>query len=582
MQPRDDSVKLVGHGIESLERRVSQNPALLSGWTELERLYRASGDTKKASLAARHVAALRQLPPALIAAGSFFSAGQMAAAKQVLQAFLRENATHVEALRLLGRIALHGNQLEEAAALFERVLGTSPHYRAARADLARTLIQQQRHSEAGHEIEILLKLEPDNWDYVALHGTVLAGMGQHERAIAVFQKAVAAVPGWAHLYLLLGNSLKAIGRQQEAIDAYRTAAARRPGFGDAYWSLANLKTYRFSQAEIRQMRAVEDAPATQVVDRYHLCFALGKALEDRGEYASSWRYYERGNELKAEQSPFDSLAMERNTDRLIEACSVEFVTSHAGAGCSDPDRTPIFIVGLPRSGSTLVEQILASHPDVYGAGELTLLEDLVVRVSGHDNELLPPGDPLQLSELSRDALYRLGREYATEVCILCRGRRRVLDKMPTNFLYAGFIHAILPNARIIHCRRDAVDTCFSCYTKLFRDVKFASDLRELGLYYRCYEALMAHWRGLLPAECFTEVHYENVVADVESEARRLLEFCGLPWDPACLAFHENRRPVRTASVTQVRQPIYRSSVGRWKPYARYLGPLLDALNVKDS
>jgi len=575
LQPRDDSVKLVGHSLESLERRVSQNPALLSDWAELERLYRASGDAQKASLAARHVEALRRLPPALVAAGSFFSAGQMAAAKHVLHAFLRENGTHVEALRLLGRIALHGHQLEEAATLFERVLGASPHYRAARADFARTLIQQQRHSEAGHEIEILLKLEPDNWDYVALNGTVLAGMGQHERAIAVFQKAVTAMPGWAQLYLLLGNSLKAVGRQQEAIDAYRTAAARRPGFGDAYWSLANLKTYRFSQAEIRQMRAVEDAPATQVVDRYHLCFALGKALEDRGEYSSSWRYYERGNELKAEQSPFDSLAMERNTDRLIEACSVEFVTSHAGAGCSDPDRTPIFIVGLPRSGSTLVEQILASHSLVEGTQELPTVGRIAREC----------GSPIETSTCavgpspSTGVDYsRMGARYLAETrAYTGQGKRLFIDKMPNNFRHIGLIHLMLPTAKIIDVRRDPMACCVSNLKQLYAaGQEFTYGIDSLTRYYKSYLRLMNHWDAVLPNRVL-HVSYEELVDDLETQVARLLRFCGLDVEPGCLQFHRTDRSISTASSEQVRQPVFRNGLTDWQHFEPWLQPLREAL-----
>ena len=567
MQPRDDSMKLVGHGIESLERRVSQNPALLSDWAELERLYRASGDTQKASLAARHVEALRRLPPALVAAGSFFSAGQMAAAKQVLHAFLRENGTHVEALRLLGRIALHGHQLEEAATLFERVLGDSPHYRAARADFARTLIQQQRHSRARHEIEILLKLEPDNWDYVALNGTVLAGMGQHERAIAVFQKAVTAVPDWAHLYLLLGNSLKAIGRQQEAIDAYRTAAARRPGFGDAYWSLANLKTYRFAQDEIRQMRAVEDAPATQAVDRYHLCFALGKALEDRGEYASSWRYYERGNELKAEQSPFDSLAMERNTDRLIEAWSVESMTSHAGAGCSDPDRMPIFIVGLPRSGSTLVEQILASHSLVEGTQELPTVGRIAREC----------GSAIETSACAVD-YSRMGARYLSETrAYTGRGKRFFLDKMPNNFRHIGLIHLMLPTAKIIDVRRDPMACCVSNLKQLYAaGQEFTYGIDSLTRYYKSYLRLMNHWDALLPNRVL-HVSYEDLVDDLETQVARLLRFCGLDVEPGCLQFHRTDRSISTASSEQVRQPVFRNGLTDWRHFEPWLQPLREAL-----
>jgi tetratricopeptide (TPR) repeat protein len=575
LQPHDDSVKLVGQSIESLERRVSQNPALLSGWTELERLYRANGDTQKASLAARHMETLRHLPPALVAAGNFFSAGQMAAATRVLRVFLQENATHVEALRLLGRIALDGNRFEEAASLFERVLSASPHYRAARADFVRTLIQQQRHSQAGQEIAILLELEPDNWDYVALNGTALAGMGRHESAIAVFQTAVTAVPDWTHLYLLLGNSLKAIGRQQEAVDAYRAAAVRRPGFGDAYWSLANLKTYRFADDEISRMRAVEAAPVTRVVDRYHLCFALGKALEDRCEYEDSWRYYARGNALKAEQSPYDPLAMEREVDRSIETCSAEFMASHAGAGCSDENRTPIFIVGLPRSGSTLVEQILASHSTVEGTQELPTVGRIAREyASAIETSASAVGAPVAAGVDYR----RMGARYLAETrAYTSRGTRFFIDKMPNNFRHIGLIHLILPTAKIIDVRRNPMACCVSNLKQLYAaGQEFTYTIDSLTRYYKSYLRLMNHWDAVLPNRVL-HVSYEELVDDLETQVARLLRFCELEAQPGCLRFHRTDRSINTASSEQVRQPIFRRGLTNWKHFEPWLGPLREAL-----
>jgi len=524
----------------------------------------------------------------------------------------------------LGILLREMGRLDEAAACYRRALQLKPDYAEAHDNLGNVLIDLGQLDEAVACYTRAVEIKPDYADAHYNLGNALLRLGRVEAAIGAYEAALRLKPEFVEAYNNLGVALAQLGRDEAAIELYdRAASLYQPGFVNplankalllmetgrtaqslrtidqalrvnpesaAAWHIrSGLKKFSQGDPDITVMEAllarlrgaaVATPSESNLADQVCLAFALGKARLDIGDAEGAFAHFDHGNRLNRSTFVYDSKAIERWTAAM--AASFTPVRMRHASGAGYLSRAPVFIVGMPRSGTTLVEQILASHPDVYGAGELTLLEDLVVRVSGHDNELLPPGDPLQLSELSRDALYRLGREYATEVCILCRGRRRVLDKMPTNFLYAGFIHAILPNARIIHCRRDAVDTCFSCYTKLFRDVKFASDLRELGLYYRCYEALMAHWRGLLPAECFTEVHYENVVADVESEARRLLEFCGLHWDPACLAFHENRRPVRTASVTQVRQPIYRSSVGRWKPYARYLGPLLEALNVKDS
>jgi len=274
----------VPRAVDAFERSVLLNPALLSSWSELERLYRAKGDTQKAQVAAGHLARLNELPSALVQAGSLFSDGDIVAAEQILTAFLNERGNHVEALRLLARIALQRRALEEARVLFEKVLAAAPQYRAARADYARVLIEQQEPLKARGQLDQLLRLDPGNCDYLTLDATASAALGDYERAIAAYRQVLAAQPGWHHVHLLLGNALKAIGRRQEAIEAYKAAASRRPSFGDAWWSLANLKTYRFAPEEIGRMRAQEAAPATTLVDRYHLCFALGKALEDQGRY----------------------------------------------------------------------------------------------------------------------------------------------------------------------------------------------------------------------------------------------------------------------------------------------------------
>jgi tetratricopeptide (TPR) repeat protein len=573
--------------IDAFERSVNINAALPSSWSMLERLYRITGDVKKATFAAEQLAMLERMPAQIVQAGSLFCDGELDSADRILRAYLRASGTHVEALRLLGRIAHQRFALEDAEGLLEEALKLAPNYRAARADYARVLIDRQKYLQARGEITNLLKLEPGNRDYLSLQATACAGLGEHERAITLYRELVIAEPGWLHLQLLLGNSLKAVGRQQDAIEPYRAAAAARPSFGDAHWSLANLKTYRFTADEIERMRAEEAAPATARVDRYHLCFSLGKALEDRGEYAESWRYYERGNALKRAESRYDPLLTALNTREQIEVCTAEFFAARAGAGLPDP--APIFIVGLPRAGSTLIEQILASHSQVEGTQELGEVERIVRELRGRE-----PGAnyPAVLAGLGREEFGRLGEKYISGaqayrtrepmVGQAGLGRRRrgqpfFIDKMPNNFRHIGLIHLMLPEAKIIDVRREPMACCFSNLKQLFaRGQEFTYSVEGIAHYYRSYLELMRHWDNVLPGQVL-HLCYEDVVEDVEASVRRVMQFCELEFEPGCVEFYKTARSVSTASSEQVRQPIFRSGLSQWRHYESWLGPLEEAL-----
>jgi tetratricopeptide (TPR) repeat protein len=566
----------LARAIAAFERSVSINAALRSSWVELERLQRANGDTSKAAAAAEHLATLDRLPAPLVQAGSLFSDGEMASAEQVLRAFLDESGNHVEALRLLARIAHHKQSLAEARSLFERTVALAPHYRAARADYARVLIDQQSPLEARDQLNILLKLEPGNPDYLTLSATVWAALAEHECAITAYRQVLAVMPTWSHVQLLLGHSLKAIGHQQQAIDSYRAAATSRPGFGDAYWSLANLKTYRFSVEEIERMRVAEAAPATQFVDRFHLCFALGKALEDRGDYEKSWRCYERGNALKSTQSRYDPQAVERLTDQLIEICTADFFAARSGFGTQDP--SPLFIVGLPRSGSTLIEQILASHSKIEGTQELPTVEKIVHdELAGYLPGARNPGYPAVLANLSAGDDRRLGERYLDEARAYRKGKPLFIDKMPNNFRHIGLIHLMLPAARIIDVRREVMGCCVSNLRQLFsRGQEFSYSSDAIARYYRCYLRLMRHWDEVLPGRVL-HVAYEDVVDNLEATVRRMMAFCELQPESACLEFHNTRRAINTASSEQVRQPISRRDLTKWRHFEPWLGPLKEAL-----
>jgi tetratricopeptide (TPR) repeat protein len=561
--------------IDAFLRGVNINPALPSSWSMLEGLYRMTRDEKNAATASEHVAILKRLPPEVVQATSLFSDGELGPAESIVRAYLLQHGNHVEAMRLLARIGMARDVLDDAELLLEAALTLAPDYRAARHDYALVLVERHKYQQAREELEKLLQLEPENRNYRTLYATSCVGLGEHEKAIPLYRELLAEAPQAADLHLSIAHSLKTIGRRDEAIEAYRAAAAVRPSFGDAYWSLANLKTYRFREDEIARMRAEETAPGTPLVDRYHLCFALGKACEDRGEYAESWRYYERGNALKRSESRYRPEIIENNTRKQIEICSRDFFAARAGFGARRPD--PIFILGLPRAGSTLLEQILASHSQVAGTQELSDIQRMVVALQGREPDLDNPRYPGVLAGMRAEDFGQLGEKYLADTRVYRTARPYFIDKMPNNFRHIGLIHLMLPNARIIDARREPMACCFSNFKQLFANgQEFTYSIEDIARYYRTYLELMEHWDRVLPGRIL-RVQHEDVVDDLEGNVRRLLEFCGLDFEPACVEFHKTERSIRTASSEQVRQPIYREGLDQWKNYEPWLGPLKEAL-----
>jgi tetratricopeptide (TPR) repeat protein len=561
--------------IAALLRAVNINPALPTSWRMLQGLYRLTGDAENAATAAAHVATLAALPAEVVTATSLFSDGDLAPAEQIVRAYLLRHGDHAEAMRLLARIGIAHDVLDDAEVLLEAVLAQAPDYQAARYDYADTLVKRHKYALARQEIDRLLAIQSDHPDYLMLAATAAVGLGENERAIGLYEEMLAAAPGSADVHLWIAHALKTVGRLPDAIEAYRAAAAARPDFGDAYWSLANLKTYRFSDAEMARMRAEEASPTTGLVDRYHLNFALGKALEDRGETAESWRHYERGNALKRSESQYRPEIIETNTRQQIEVCTLEFFARRAGWG--DPRPDPIFILGLPRSGSTLLEQILASHSQVEGTQELADVQRIVLGLQGRDANLYDPRYPRVLAELGEADIRRLGETYLADTQVYRTGKPQFIDKMPNNFRHIGLIHLMLPNARIIDARRDPMSCCFSNLKQLFaQGQEFTYSVEDIARYYRTYLELMAHWDAVLPGRVL-RVQHEDVVADLEGSVRRMLDYCGLPFEPACVEFHKTERSVRTPSSEQVRQPIFRDGLEQWKQYEAWLGPLRLAL-----
>jgi len=464
---------------------------------------------------------------------------------------------------------------DDAEFLLEAVLVLAPDYQAARHDYARALLQRHKHARAVEELDKLLKIDPRNRVYRTTYATACVGVGDHERALALYRELLVETPQAADIHLSIAHSLKTLGHAQEAIEAYRSAAAARPSYGDAYWSLANLKTYRFTDDEIARMRAEEAAETTQLVDRYHLCFALGAALENRADYAESFSYYERGNALKKSEIRYRPEPIERNARLQVVTCTREFFAARQAIGCDSPD--PIFIVGMPRAGSTLLEQILASHSKVEGTMELADIPRIVHELHGRELDSDNPRYPRVLAELNPEDFKKLGEQYIEDTRIYRTNRPHFIDKMPNNFRHIGLIHLILPNAKIIDARRDAMACCFSNFKQLFASgQEFTYSIEDIARYYRGYVELMEHWDAELPGKVL-RVQHEDIVRDLQGNVRRILDFVGLDFESACLEFHKTGRSVRTASSEQVRRPINREGVDQWKNFEPWLGELRAAL-----
>jgi len=578
--------------IAALLRAVNLNPALPMSWRMLEGVYRLSGQPAEAETAAMHVATLRALPPEVVSATAAFSDGDLDAAEKTIRAFLLAHGDHPEGMRLLAKIGLALKVYDDAEFLLSGVLAMLPDHRAARYEYAQALSYRQKYIEAQAILAELLAAEPANRDYRSLEATIAVGLGRHADAILMYRAMLADTPpappgadpidaqsttqARADLYLWLGHALKTVGDLPEAIIAYRASAAERPDFGDAYWSLANLKTYRFADGEIAIAQTAEAAPATHDVDRVHLCFALGKAFEDRGDHSRAWDYYARGNALQRAASNYRPELIEANTRNQIAVCTSAFFAERAGWGT--PERDPIFIVGLPRSGSTLIEQILSSHSEVEGTQELAEVQRYVQELQGRNADPEHPRYPAILAEMDAADFAALGRRYLAETRIYRSDRPRFIDKMPNNFRHIGLIQLMLPNAVIIDARRDPMSCCFSNLKQLFANgQEFTYSIEDIARYYRTYLDLMDHWDAALPGRVL-RVEYEDVVADLEGSVRRILDHCALPFEANCLDFHKSKRSVRTPSSEQVRQPIFRSGLDQWTNFEAQLMPLKQALD----
>ncbi|HEX5764743.1 MAG TPA: sulfotransferase [Woeseiaceae bacterium] len=567
-----------GRGADALEvlRKVLQlDPRHAGAWRSLGDQLAAAGDEKGSEDAyARHLE-LSTSHPELIDAANYLRQGRLAQAERITREVLKKDPLDVVAIRMLAHVGLRVGQFDDAINLLERCLELAPGFHLARQNYAMALARRQRFADALSEIEQLLAAEPNNPNYLLMKGNFLVQSGQHRIALKLYETFLEDYPSQAGAHLNYGHTLKTVGRLEDSIRAYRRSIDLRPTSGEAYWSLATLKTCRFADEDILRMRsqiAPEDGDAD---DQAHLAFALGKALEDRHQFDESFSFYEMGNMIRGKQHRHDPRANIYNTARQIKVLTDEFFRARRGWGSPAPD--PIFIVGLPRAGSTLLEQILASHSQVDGTTELP---DIIAmsRKLGNKSRRNPVSDyPEMLTDLSSARVRQLGEDYLASTRVQRRGAPFFIDKMPNNFQHIGLIHLILPHAKIVDARRHPMAGCFSCYKQLFAHGQaFTYDLAHLGYYYRDYLKVMDHWDEVLPGRVH-RVQYEKMVADNESEIRRLLEYCGLEFEEQCLRFHETERAVRTPSSEQVRKPIYREGLEQWRNYEKHLEPLKKAL-----
>ena len=561
-------------GLESLDRAAELEPGSASVRFKKGKVLDGLGRNDEASKAFEDSFKLTPHKEELVRGLRLQRMGNIKEAERIYRGVLVQDPDNVDALRLLAGVAMRAKQWGDAEVLLEKALDKAPDFYQCWMDLGAARQERDRTDDALEAFSRAMRLEPMRAEPYAAAATTNAMAGRHEEALDLYTEALSHDESLAQAHAGLGHTLKTIGKQAEAIDAYRTCLKFNPWHGETWWSLANLKTFRFDAGDIAEMEEQIADERLGSEHRANFLFALGKAHEDQGDYARAFDYYRQGNENRRERENYDPVYTADSHDQFIEVFTREFLDLREG--CGDPSNAAIFIVGLPRSGSTLIEQILGSHPDVEGTHELPDLGRVArsTATSRQDRKAYPA----VLTTLEDSELEQLGSEY------LERTKRhrvseapRFTDKMPNNFAHIGLLSLILPNAKIINARRHPLDSCFGSYKQLFaRGQPFTYDLFELGEFYLEYERLMRHWHEVLPGKVL-DVQYEDVVDDLENQVRRLLEYCELPWNDACLRFYESDRAVKTASSEQVRQPIYASSKHRWRNYEAELQPLIEIL-----
>ena len=568
----------VGRGDEAivaLRSAVGLDPKHAASWQSLGHQLKVAGDEEGSQHAFEQHFALSTQHPELVEAVKLLRDGKLGKAERIVRELLKEHPVDVSAIRVLADIGVKMGRLNDAGLLLERCLELAPDFHAARHAYALVLLRLQKPEAALVEADRLLVQEPNNPNFLTLRASILVRIGEHEEAISLYEKVLKNYPNQARAQMSYGHTLKTVGRLDESIEAYRKCIRLSPEVGEAYWSLANLKTFRFSDEDIVNMRKQVTIEGGDANDQSHLAFALGKALEDRGEYDESFRFYRRGNAIRRIEHKYNPKVNVLDSVRQVRTFDRAFFESRKGWGCQCRD--PIFIVGLPRAGSTLLEQILASHSRVEGTTEL---QDIIVisRQLGERTRQNPAGKyPEVLGQMSAEQFRELGESYLETTRIQRTGSPFFIDKMPNNFRHIGLIHLLLPNSKIIDARRHPMGGCFSGFKQLFAHGQtFTYGLEDIGKYYRDYVRLMDHWDAVLPGRVH-RVQYEDMVSDTEAQIRALLEYCELEFEEQCLRFYETERAVRTPSSEQVRRPIYKEGLEQWRNFEAHLDPLKEAL-----
>lgn len=564
----------------AFEKAITADPSLINSWKCLVKLYRDTGNREKLAAAQEQVDFLSELPVELLGVISYLSDDKLIDAERLCNHFLRSNKTHAEGMRLLAEIATRNKVYKDAEFLLESCVEFHPEHVNARMQYANLLLMIQKFSIALEQAELLLQQYPNDCDRVlSLYANACTGVGKNETAIKSYEKLMEAHPENHFFPVSLAHVHKTDGNIDKAVELYREAYGIKRDHGDAYWSLANTKSHVFTEDELAQMTAVEADPATAEDDRIQLCFALGNAYEDRREYEQSFDYYDKGNTLKQSKSHHSPGQLQVRIDSQIKVCTEELFSAKKGVGLEVPD--PIFIVGLPRAGSTLLEQILSSHSRVDGTMELHNILNLAKRLRGRDsNQDGIPRYPKILTELDDDYFRRFGEQFIQDTRAYRGDAPFFTDKMPNNFFHIGLIKLILPNARIIDARRHPMACCFSGFKQLFGEgQEFSYGLKEIGNYYRQYVKLMDHWDRVLPGFVL-RVQHEDVVNNLEEQVHRILDFCELPFEQACVDYHQTERSIRTPSSEQVRQPIYKTGLEQWRNFEPWLDPLNEALGTE--
>jgi len=568
----------VGRGddaIRTLRQAIAIDPKHAAAWQSLGHQLAVAGDEEGSRQAFQRHFEFSTPHPELVEAAKLLRDGKLGKAERIVRDLLKKHPADVSAIRVLADIGFKMGQLKDASHLLERCLELKPNFHAARHSYAMILMRQQKAEAAIHETEKLLALEPDNPNFLTLKASVLNRIGDQAGALEIYERVLKNYPNQARAQMSYGHTLKTVGRLDEAIEAYKKCIHLSPEVGEAYWSLANLKTFGFSDEDIDNMRKQVTTEGGDADDQSHLAFALGKALEDRKEYDESFKYYRRGNGIRRIEHRHSPKVNVLESLRQVRALPMEFFEQRKGWGCQAPD--PVFVVGLPRAGSTLLEQILASHSQVQGTSELMDIITISRELGGKNRENPAGKYPEVLAELTQERCRELGESYLETTRIQRTDTPFFIDKMPNNFRHIGLIHLILPNSKIIDARRHPMGGCFSGFKQLFAHGQtFTYDLEDVGKYYRDYIKVMDHWDAVLPGRVH-RVQYEDMVADTETQIRAMLEYCELEFEEQCLKFYEIERAIRTPSAEQVRKPIYKEGLEQWRNFEAHLEPLKEAL-----